>query len=518
MAEDTDAAGTAKKQRTDEAAADHPSQENTDSTEFLTEACFADEAGVGPLTLRHLHEAGFKRMTRVQRASLPVLLQGKDGLVAGKTGTGKTLAFLVPAVELLRRAGVDPAQRAISVLIISPTRELAMQTVKEAWMLAGGPRGDIKVGCVMGGRDFLAERQEMQDAPAIHILVCTVGRLLDHLKKDDALRTRLADLRMLILDEADTLMQTTFEQEMGEILTFLPPADRRQTLLFSATIPSTIPVEGLIREDYTLVDAVDKSDAITNVNATQQYLVVPLADTVRTIYSLLLHHTTTNARYKILVFFATARLTQFMSMLFTQVFHIPTLEIHSRRAQDKRTATSDDFRKQDNVILFSSDVSARGMDYEDVTFVLQVGRASNREQYIHRLGRTARAGKEGYGLLLLAPHDESFLAALHDLPILPTTAPAAHGDTPLPETMVEEWKRGVHRRGELKSRAVQAYQSWLGFYNSHKKQLDWDKERLVAEAALFAVECLKFAAPPAILHSIAKKMGLGDVSSLPTKK
>jgi hypothetical protein len=92
------------------------------------------------------------------------------------------------------------------------------------------------------------------------------------------------------------------------------------------------------------------------------------------------------------------------------------------------------------------------------------------------------------------------------------------GDTPLPEAMVEEWKRGVHRRGELKSRAVQAYQSWLGFYNSHKKQLDWDKERLVAEAALFAVECLKFAAPPAILHSIAKKMGLGDVSSLPTKK
>lgn len=122
---------------------------------------------------------------------------GEDALVAGKTGTGKTLAFLVPAVELLRRDAVELTQRAISILIISPTRELgisqmlqafilgkqsdepsAMQIAKVAWMLAGGPQGDIKVGCVMGGRDFIAEREELEAAPAIHILVSSLIRYL----------------------------------------------------------------------------------------------------------------------------------------------------------------------------------------------------------------------------------------------------------------------------------------------------------------------------------------------------
>jgi ATP-dependent RNA helicase MSS116 len=394
-----------------------------------------------------------------------------------------------------------------------------MQIAKEAWVLSGGPGGDVKVGSVMGGRDFFAEQQELQEAPAVHLLVCTVGRLLDHLNKNSArLRERLAHLHVLVLDEADTLLHTSFRREVAEVLKFLPPSEQRQTLLFSATVPSAIPVEGLIRDDYVMIDTVGEGEAITNACATQHYMIVPLGDTVRTIYSILLHHTTSRERFKVIVFFATARLTQFMSMLFTQVFHLPTMEIHSRRAQDKRTATSDEFRKSSNVILFSSDVSARGMDYEDVSFVLQVGRPSDREQYIHRLGRTARAGKQGEGLLLLAPYDEPFLKSLHGLPILPTTPAEAHAEGQMPETVLTEWKRLVHKRGELKSRAAQAYQSWLGFYNSHRKLLGWDKEELVRQAALFALECLKFSSPPCILNSVAKKMGLGDVASLPRKK
>ena len=176
-----------------------------------------------------------------------------------------------------------------------------------------------------------------------------------------------------------------------------------------------------LRPGYAYVDCVGEEDSATNLQVKQWLTMAPLDDHLHLLVQLVTSHQAAVPDHKIICFFPTARATQLAAELFVALGR-PVTEIHSRKSQGHRTKAADAFRESKSGVMMSSDVSARGLDYPDVTLVVQVGLPSSREQYIHRLGRTARAGKTGEGLLLLAPHEEFFTRQLRDLPI--TNAPA----------------------------------------------------------------------------------------------
>ena len=233
---------------------------------------------------------------------------------------------------------------------------------------------------------------------------------------------------MLIFDEADQLLEMGFRPAVLQILAALKPsAATRQTLLFSATLPKDVlGVAQFATRDAELVDTVGEDEQQTNAHVTQAVTITPIETQAAELLTLL-RSLLRDPPFKIVVFFTTARLTQVQShfnlpsspqysplspprlplrfpQLYSEAFSLvglPVLEMHSRRSQSQRTRVADQFRDGDNLIMFSSDVSARGMDYPDVTAVIQVGMPSERAQYIHRIGRTGRAGKAGGGYLLL---------------------------------------------------------------------------------------------------------------------
>lgn len=202
----------------------------------------------------------------------------------------------------------------------------------------------------------------------------------------------------------------------------------------------------------------------------------------------ILDRETSQKPYKIMVLFTTATLTGFRAEVFNSVSKrtgYQVLEIHSRKSQKQRERSSEQFRDAKNAVMFSSDVSARGMDYPDVSFVLQVG-LTDRAQYIHRLGRTARAGKDGKGALLLSTYEEYHMVQreLGDMPLETTSVPESKKH----EDIVTQALQNVNRDKTLRLSAEQAYRAWLGYYNGHLKKIKWDKKQLVAQANYWAKE------------------------------
>ncbi|GJM93894.1 hypothetical protein PR202_ga10487 [Eleusine coracana subsp. coracana] len=408
---------------------------------YLSETRF-DQCALSPLSLKGVKDAGYVRMTEVQEATLPVILQGKDVLAKAKTGTGKTVAFLLPAIEVLSTL---PHQRnqlrpPINFLVMCPTRELANQVAVEARKLLKYHRS-LGVQVVIGGTRLTQEQRSMQANPC-QILVATPGRLKDHLENTPGFSTRLKGVKVLVLDEADRLLDMGFRRDIEKIIASIPR--ERQTLLFSATVPE-----------------------------------------------------------EVIIFCTTAMVTKLVAEVLSEL-KLNIREIHSRKSQSARTKVSDEFRKSKGLILVSSDVSARGVDYPDVTLVIQVGIPADREQYIHRLGRTGRKGKEGQGLLLLAPWEKYFIGTVKDLTISEAGIPSV-------DTSVETEVKNAIRKVEMKSKEC-AYQAWLGYYNSNKT-IGRDKSRLVRLAEEFS-QSMGLTVPPAIPMKILRKMGLNNVPGL----
>ena len=424
----------------------------------------------------------YEFMTAVQSSTLPSILRGLDCLAKAKTGTGKTLGFLIPTVENIIKtrasSGTGISNTHILTLVLSPTRELAAQIASEANQLLTFHTG-CRVVVVFGGTNIKKDNTALQGR--VDILVATPGRLLDHLQQ--GLNSRFAKLQVLIMDEADQLLDMGFRPDIDRILALLPSKENRQTLLFSATVPRAVQEVAAVslKKGYAFVDTVGEEEEQTHLHVKQELVIASNEEQIRVLAAILDQEIAKKPIYKIIVFFTTARVTQYMAQLFNTM-GMKVMEIHSRKSQAQRTAISNQFRDARTAILFSSDVSARGMDYPDVTFVLQVG-LTEREQYIHRLGRTARAGKEGKGMLFLAPYEErSMVQTLKDMPlqkvaIIPTN------------DIVQKCLRaiqGVPRNIELKKTAEQAYCAWLGYYNTNCKKCGWDKAELVRQANILA--------------------------------
>ncbi|EKM60873.1 uncharacterized protein PHACADRAFT_110678 [Phanerochaete carnosa HHB-10118-sp] len=354
-------------------------------------------------TIKALSGMGFTHMTAIQEKSIPPLLAGKDVLGAARTGSGKTLAFLIPAVELLHRMKFKP-RNGTGIVIVSPTRELALQIFGVAKELMA--HHSQTFGIVMGGANRRAEADKLQKG--VNLVVATPGRLLDHLENTKGFVFR--NLKCLVIDEADRILEVGFEEEMKKIIAILPN-ENRQSMLFSAT--QTTKVTDLARISLRpgpLYIDVDKTESTSTVSTLSQgYVVCPSDRRFLLLFTFLKKH----MKKKIVVFFSSCNSVKYHAELLNYI-DVPTLDLHGKQKQQKRTNTFFEFCNAESGILLCTDVAARGLDIPRVDWIIQYDPPDDPRDYIHRVGRTARAGKVGKSLMFLLPSELGFLRFLKE--------------------------------------------------------------------------------------------------------
>ncbi|KAF2691280.1 DEAD-domain-containing protein [Lentithecium fluviatile CBS 122367] len=347
-------------------------------------------------TKQGLKSAHFAVMTDVQATAIPLALKGHDILGAAKTGSGKTLAFLIPVLENLYRLQHIGTDAGLGALIISPTRELAIQ-IFDVLCKIGRHGHMFAAGLVIGGKSLESERQALTK---MNILVGTPGRLLQHLSQTVAFN--VDDLKMLVLDEADRILDMGFQKDVDAIVEYLPK--ERQTLLFSATQSkkvSDLARLSLQEPEYVSVHAEDRT--ATPKSLQQNYIICPIEEKLDTLWSFI----QASKKSKILCFFSSAKMVRFVYESFRHMQPgIPLLHIHGRQKQGARLDVTAKFSAAKASCLFATDVAARGLDFPAVDFVIQVDCPEDVDTYIHRVGRTARYNREGRGVLFLAPSEE----------------------------------------------------------------------------------------------------------------
>ncbi|KAJ7701863.1 P-loop containing nucleoside triphosphate hydrolase protein [Mycena rosella] len=343
-------------------------------------------------------------MTEIQTQSLPVSLKGKDVLGAARTGSGKTLSFLVPVLEILYRQKWGPAD-GLGALVISPTRELAIQ-IFEVLRSIGGYH-NFSAGLVIGGKNLKDERDRLSK---MNILVATPGRLLQHM--DQTVGFEADNLQVLVLDEADRILDMGFSRTLSALLSHLPKS--RQTLLFSAT--QTDSVSDLAR--LSLKDPVHIGIQETGADGTaataipptleQHYMTCPLDQKLSVLWGFIKTH----LQSKVLVFLSSCKQVRFVFETFCRMHPgVSLLNIHGKLKQTARLGMYTKFTTAKHAVLFATDVAARGLDFPAVDWVVQVDAPEDADTYIHRVGRTARYQSKGKALLFLMPSEEEGMKA-----------------------------------------------------------------------------------------------------------
>uniref|UniRef100_A0A8B9K322 ATP-dependent RNA helicase n=1 Tax=Astyanax mexicanus TaxID=7994 RepID=A0A8B9K322_ASTMX len=327
-------------------------------------------------TLRGLLEGQYRQPTEIQKQTIGFALQGKDVLGAAKTGSGKTLAFLIPVLECLYRHQWT-AMDGLGALIISPTRELAYQTFEVLRKV--GKNHEFSAGLVIGGKDL---KDELLKIHRTNIIICTPGRLLQHMDENSTFHA--SDLHMLVLDEADRILDMGFADTLNAIVENLPKS--RQTLLFSAT--QTKSVKDLARlslknPEYVWVH--EQAKFSTPATLEQSYMVCELHQKVNMLFSFLRSH----LHKKIIVFFACCKEVQYLFRVFCRLRPgISVLALHGKQQQMKRVEVYNDFVRKKAAVLFATDIAARGLDFPAVNWVVQFDCPEDANTYIHRVGRT----------------------------------------------------------------------------------------------------------------------------------
>lgn len=464
---------------------------------------------VHPTLLRTITEdLKFEYMTPVQAATIrPILTERSDILAQAKTGTGKTVAFLLPALQNLVSRNIRPGY-AVSLLVITPTRELALQIATEAKaLLQRLPQ--YKVCIAIGGTNKDVEEKRILNG--CDILIGTPGRLYDHLGgAKSPVVEKLQQLDTLVLDEADRLLDMGFLASLKQIVACLPnrAVKPRQGMLFSATVPEYVQkVSGLVlSKEYKYISTIQKGEISTHERVPQQLIIVPdFSDMAAALLGALRQEQREVGAetFKAIIFAPTAGLVNFYAEVLEQFPDMPPiLSLHSRMTQSKRTNVTAQYRQARSGIMIATDVIARGMDFPAVTNVFQVGIPSDKESYVHRLGRTARAGADGRGTFIISAHETWFSKwELKDI---------AFNEHPADLTARNEVKIIAERMGSQ----GRTYQAWLGFYKTYLKRMGWDEVRLVAEANKFALDGLAAAEVPSLEKSTVGKMGLKGVPGL----
>ena len=340
-------------------------------------------------------------MTPIQRGSIPHILAGRDVLGSALTGSGKSLAFLVPILENLYREKWSKYD-GLGCLIIIPTRELGMQLFETLNKV--GKYHSFSAGLVIGGKDISIEKKNIKE---MNILIATPGRLLQHLRETPELY--FDNLKMLVIDEADRILELGFAEAINAILEYLP--NTRQTLLFSATLSKSIQsLSRLSLKSYEYINVLpNKEDIATKKKLAQYYSEVDLYNKFNYLFSFIKSH----LKSKTIVFLSSCKQVRFVYESF-KILHpgVTVMEIHGKQKQTKRTAIYYTFLEKTEAVLFCTDVAARGLDFPNIHWVVQVDCPEDVESYIHRVGRTARYKSGGNGILMLLPSELKFLELL----------------------------------------------------------------------------------------------------------
>ncbi|KAK7683535.1 hypothetical protein QCA50_013370 [Cerrena zonata] len=493
----------------------------------------------------------------------------RDLLVKARTGTGKTLAFLVPIIEArLRAIGAHCKQAVIDAglqsdksletrakrlytrqvpgaLILSPTRELAAQIAEEAIKLTS--HTDLEVRLFVGG---VGKRQQLREwmRGRRDIVVGTPGRIRDLLENEPDVSDSLPKATNLVLDEADTLLELGFREDIDYITSQLPKAPIRQTFLFSATVSRLIQqvARATLDKNHKFIDCVANNAAPVHAHIPQYHTLLPgPEDQIPHILRLLAHDQLSHPKgSKVMVFLPTTRLTQLFATIMRELssgtlpngHRTKIYEIHSKRTQEQRTKTSDMFRKDRSAasVLVTSDVSARGVDYPGVTRVIQVGIPGSPEQYVHRVGRTGR-GNETVGRtdLVLLPWEVGFVTwQLTDIPLKPLTitelksqvqALADEHDlkasvpfTPVLERIEERVQTFLPELEEDSIR--ECFMAGIGYYLGRSGDLRVQRSVVLEGMKQWSVKALGLPTPPYVSETFLERMGAKEHRSFQKSK
>jgi ATP-dependent RNA helicase RhlE len=349
--------------------------------------------GLNDDLLRSVKDLGFTQPTPIQEAAIPPAVQGRDVMACAMTGTGKTAAFVLPALH--RLAGKPRGKT--RVLVLTPTRELAGQIHEHLGALANHTR--IRAAAVFGGVGMKPQEDAMRRG--VDVLVATPGRLLDHLRFPYA---RLDAVELLVLDEADRMLDMGFLPDVRRILARVP--SQRQTLFFSATLPPAI--TKLAREMLSNPELIDLARGATPaVGITHTAYPVPSELKSGLLLELLRRDTIRS----VIVFTRTKhRANRLADYLLKQ--NVSTVRIHGNRSQSQRNQALAEFKAGRHRVLVATDVAARGIDVEDLSHVVNFDVPASPEDYVHRAGRTARAEATGDALLFVSPEEEASLRAI----------------------------------------------------------------------------------------------------------
>lgn len=353
------------------------------------------ELPLSKATAKGLSASHFQTLTDIQARAIPLALKSNDILGAAKTGSGKTLAFLIPMLEKLHRAQWTEYD-GLGALVISPTRELAVQIFEVLRKI--GRYHSFSAGLVIGGKNL---KEEADRLVRMNILVCTPGRMLQHL--DQTAGFDANNLQMLILDEADRIMDMGFQTAVDALVEHLPK--ERQTLMFSATQSKKVSdLARLSLKDPEYVSVHEAAVSATPTNLQQHYITTTLPEKLDTLFGFI----KASLKSKIIVFLSSGKQVRFVYESFRHLQPgIPLLHLHGRQKQVARLEITNRFTEAKQACLFATDVVARGIDFPAVDWVIQVDCPEDTDTYIHRVGRTARFQSNGRAVLFLEPSEEA---------------------------------------------------------------------------------------------------------------
>lgn len=345
-----------------------------------------------PNILKALEELEFSNATPIQIEAIPKVLAGFDLQASAQTGTGKTAAFILPTLNLLTTPSVH-AGRGPRVLILVPTRELAMQVASEATKLSKHLTR-VKTVCIYGGAPYPIQNREL--SRPYEILVATPGRLIDHIERG---RINFSRIEMFILDEADRMLDMGFIEPVKHIASLLPK--KHQTLMFSATLKGTV----LTLSKQLLKDPVEVSIAVKTITHENIEQRLHFVDNINHKYRLLDHLLQDPLINQAIIFTSTKSHAATLVDRLHDFGH-STAALHGDMNQRQRTKCMMKMRKGEIRILVATDVAARGIDVQTITHVINFDLPHQAEDYVHRIGRTGRAGAKGVALSFAAPKEK----------------------------------------------------------------------------------------------------------------
>ncbi|MFC5461328.1 DEAD/DEAH box helicase [Massilia niabensis] len=364
--------------------------------------CFAD-FGLAPEILRALTDQGYVHPTPIQAQAIPVVLQGRDVMGAAQTGTGKTAGFSLPIIQLLlahASSSMSPARHPVRALILTPTRELAVQVAEN--VKAYAQHTPLRSTVVFGGMDMKGQTVILKGG--VEIVIATPGRLLDHIEQKNV---SLGQVQMLVMDEADRMLDMGFLPDLQRIINLLPK--KRQNLMFSATFsPEIKKLANSFLQQPVLIEV-----ARSNATAEKVTQIVYKVDEEqkRDVVEFLIRQ----RELKQVIIFSNTKIGASRLSRHLEQTGIKASAIHGDKTQQERMAALEAFKQGEIEVLVATDVAARGLDISDLPCVINYDLPYNAEDYVHRIGRTGRAGASGDALSVYSDKDERLLADIEKL-------------------------------------------------------------------------------------------------------